>query len=231
VLRAFANYVKIDRRRRLVTILDILAVIFGVLVAPLCVIGIVRPKTSVGHAARVGAGISIVLLFLITWGNTGRDPLQWLYCSVVKSAPLCQTQQTETENLRAREILAKRSASWDRLGPLFIKTDGNARTITNTVRAGKFVDIGNYTDLDESSASLAELYLANRIYFSPSFDKKMVDFISSARRMVSHPHAKLGTDVIYMSGASFIAQGDHVRNAEVAVLRELAAELGTADRR
>jgi hypothetical protein len=71
-------------------ILDILAVIFGVLIAPLCVIGIVQPRTRMGHLARVGAGVSIVLFFLVVWGNTGRDPLQWSYCFVARSAHSCR---------------------------------------------------------------------------------------------------------------------------------------------
>jgi len=71
-------------------ILDILAAILGVIIAPLCLIGIIRPKTRIGHTARIGAGIAIVLFFLTIWGNTGRDPLQWGYCFVVRTAPSCR---------------------------------------------------------------------------------------------------------------------------------------------
>jgi hypothetical protein len=74
-----------------VTFFDILVAILSVLVAPFLVQGVIKSKSHIGHIIQIMAGISLVAFFLVVWGNTGRDPLQWSYCFVNRSAVSCQS--------------------------------------------------------------------------------------------------------------------------------------------
>jgi hypothetical protein len=68
---------------------DILLAILGVLVAPLIYIGVISAKTKPAKAVQLLLGAALVFLFLTVWGNTGRDPLQWIYCYIHKEAKFC----------------------------------------------------------------------------------------------------------------------------------------------
>ncbi len=83
-----------------VTLLDILLAIVGVVVAPFLIQGVVRAKSRTGRAFQVVMGVALVGVFLIVWGNTGRDPLQWTYCFANRSAPSCKGIHWPTMKLR-----------------------------------------------------------------------------------------------------------------------------------
>jgi hypothetical protein len=71
-------------------LLDALVALAGVALATLCIQGVLKPQTRFGRVAQIAAGSALVLVFLSVWGATGRDPLQWGFCFIVRDAPSCK---------------------------------------------------------------------------------------------------------------------------------------------
>lgn len=98
-----------------VTLIDILVGLLAVAVAPLVVQGVVRSRTHLGKTMQIAAGTAVAVWFLVVWGNTGRDPLQWAFCWFNRSASSCKdinwTREANRGKQRRTEIAPPRRAS------------------------------------------------------------------------------------------------------------------------
>ncbi|BBL74321.1 pilin [Methylomagnum ishizawai] len=71
-------------------LIEIFIGLLAVAAAPLAVQAVFQSKSRIGRLAQTIAGIALVVGFLVVWGDTGRDPLQWVYCWLNPGAYSCQ---------------------------------------------------------------------------------------------------------------------------------------------
>lgn len=88
------------------TLIDILVALLAVVVAPFVILGVVRARSHAGRTIQVIGGMTIVVVFLAVWGNTGRDPLQWGYCWFNRKALSCKGIEWELKTERSSTALS-----------------------------------------------------------------------------------------------------------------------------
>jgi Zn-dependent protease with chaperone function len=77
---------------------DILVAMFSIFAAIFILKGIITPKTTRVFAIQLIVGGIVFMSFLVVWGKTGRDPLQWIYCYFDKNAKACSKIEWNESN-------------------------------------------------------------------------------------------------------------------------------------
>lgn len=128
------------------TVMDVLAAIVGVILAPFVVQGIIKPKSKAGVVAQWVVGVVFVGGFLFVWAQYGRDPLQLAVCQAFPKANACPKAP-----LSKAENVARIVGTW-KVGPNGTCKDGNTiayqddKLIVN-LKGVKFTEnVEDYTD-------------------------------------------------------------------------------------